>query len=159
MQGAINRAFVGSLFALGLSGCAERSIDILDNNGKVVGGCIAGFDWHLYGLQDSIDYMLYTCFKESVEKGLTISDPSLLNRDFSLPPVPDGHDYWTKKLAMEHFNADKISERKLGYILADTEWEYRLTIMAAENELADGKITQRQFNDIEEQARKKWLGD
>jgi hypothetical protein len=39
-----------------LSGCAERVIDISDKEGKVLGGCNAGFDWHFYGLQDSIDY-------------------------------------------------------------------------------------------------------
>jgi len=47
-----------------LSGCAERVIDISDKEGKIVGGCNAGFDWHFYGLQDSIDYLLYECVKD-----------------------------------------------------------------------------------------------
>lgn len=68
-----------------LSGCAERAINITDKEGKIVGGCNAGFDWHFYGLQNSIDYMLYECAKGSIAKGSTISDERLLTLDFKLP--------------------------------------------------------------------------
>ena len=71
-----------------LSGCAERVINITDKEGEIVGGCNAGFDWHFYGLQDSIDYMLYECAKDSIAKGFTISDERLLTLDFTLPKLP-----------------------------------------------------------------------
>ncbi len=29
-----------------ISGCAERVIEISDKEGKIIGGCNAGFDWH-----------------------------------------------------------------------------------------------------------------
>lgn len=141
-----------------LSGCAERSIDITDQKGEVVGGCIAGFDWHLYGLQDSIDYMLYECAKDSIAKGFQISDKRLLTLDFSLPQPPEGK-YWNKKLAMHHYREGDITERKLGYILAAIEHEYQKVAWPAEDDLADGKITQAEFDKIIKDAKFKWLGE
>ena len=38
------------IFTFLISGCAERQVDILDKQGNIVGGCIAGYDWHFYGL-------------------------------------------------------------------------------------------------------------
>ena len=140
-----------------LSGCAERSINITDKNGKVVGGCIAGYDWHLYGLQDSIDYMLYECAKDSIANGLQISDKRLLTLDFKLPQPPKGNT-WNKKLAMHHFHKGDISERKLGYILAAIEYEYQKTVWLAEDDLTNDKITQTEYDEIIKEAKFKWLG-
>jgi hypothetical protein len=141
-----------------LSGCAERVIDISDKEGKIVGGCNAGFDWHFYGLQDSIDYVLYECAKDSIAKGYTISDERLLTIDFTLPYPPKGQS-WNKKLAMSQFHSGKITERKLGYILAATEFEYIRVIWAVEDDLANGKITEAEFNKIYKTAKLKWLGE
>ena len=141
-----------------LSGCAERVIDISDNEGKIVGGCNAGFDWHLYGLQDSIDYMLYECAKDSIAKGYTISDERLLTIDFTLPAPPKDQ-LWNKKIAMSEFHSGKITERELGYVLAETEYQYIRVIWVAEDDLANGKITQTEFNEIDKTAKLKWLGE
>jgi hypothetical protein len=141
-----------------LSGCAERVIDISDKKGKIVGGCNAGFDWHFYGLQDSIDYLLYECAKDSIAKGYTISDERLLSIDFSLPEPPKGQS-WNKKLAMSQFHSGKITERKLGYILAATEFQYIKIIRAAEGDLASEKITESEFNEIDKNAKLNWLGE
>lgn len=141
-----------------LSGCAERSINITDQNGKMVGGCVAGFDWHFYGLQDSIDYMLYECAKDAIAQGFQVSDERLLTLDFTLPPVPDGNS-WNKQLAMQHFHKGSITETQLGYILAAVEYEYQKTVFSAESDLANGKITQAEFDKIEKEARSKWLGE
>lgn len=141
-----------------LSGCAERRINITDEEGKIVGGCIAGYDWHFYGLQDSIDYMLYECAKDSVAKGFQISEKRLLTLDFTLPQPPDGVS-WNKKTAMHHFHAGNITERKLGYILAAIEYEYQKVTWKAEDDLANGTISQNQFDRIVEDAKLKWLGE
>lgn len=141
-----------------LSGCAERVINITDKEGEIVGGCNAGFDWHFYGLQDSIDYMLYECAKDSIAKGLTISDERLLTLDFTLPQPPEGKS-WNKKLAMHHFHKGSITERKLGYILAAIEYEYQKIAWSAEDDLANGKITQAEFNKKIKDAKFKWLGE
>ena len=141
-----------------LSGCAERVIDIRDKEGKVVGGCNAGFNWHLYGLQDSIDYLLYECAKESIAKGYTISDKRLLTINFTLPAPPKGQ-LWNKKIAMSEFQSGKITERELGYVLAETEYQYIRVMWLAEDDLANGKITQAEFNEIDKMAKLKWLGE
>ena len=141
-----------------LSGCAERTINITDKEGKIVGGCNAGFDWHFYGLQDSIDYMLYECAIDSIAKGFKISDERLLTLDYTLPQAPEGKS-WNKKLAMHHFHEENITERKLGYILAAIEYEYQKVAWPAEDDLADGKITQAEFNQIIKDAKFKWLGE
>lgn len=140
-----------------LTACAEREIDIMGHSGKVVGNCIAGYDWHFYGLQDSIDYMLYECARKLIEAGYSISDMSLLNRDFSLPSPPDGQ-AWNKKLAMKRFHAGAISEQKLGYILAAIEYEYHKVVWRAGEQLADGEITRAEFVETERKARRVWQG-
>ena len=141
-----------------LSGCAERVIDISDKEGKVVGDCNAGFDWHFYGLQDSIDYVLYECAKDSIAKGYTISDERLLTIDFTLPEPPTGKS-WNKKLAMQQFHDGKITERKLGYILAAIEYEYMKIVWPAKDDLNSGKITENEFNKIVNDAKLNWLGE
>ena len=141
-----------------LSGCAERVININDNDGNVIGECNAGFDWHLYGLQDSIDYMMYECAKESIGKGHTISDERLLTLDFTLPEPPTGKE-WDKKLAMHHFHQGNITERKLGYILAAIEYDYIKVVWVAEDDLANGLISEAEFDKILKQAKRKWLGE
>ena len=140
-----------------LYGCAERKIDILDQKGKVVGGCVAGYDWHFYGLEDSIDYMLFKCAKADIENGNTISDFSLFKRDFTLPKAPEGFQ-WNKKLAMSYFYQDKISERKLGYILAEIEHTFNLAVISAEDELIQNNITQTEFDLKVSQAKIEWPG-
>ena len=141
-----------------LSGCAERIINITDKEGKIVGGCNAGFDWHLYGLQDSIDYILYECAKDSIAKGFKISDERLLTLDFTLPQPPKGLS-WNKKLAMHHFHKGNITERKLGYILAAIEFEYQKVAWPAEEDLASGKINQAEFDKVIKDAKFNWLGE
>lgn len=141
-----------------LSGCAERVIDISDKEGEIVGGCNAGFDWHFYGLQDSIDYVLYECAKDLIAKGYTISDERLLTIDFTLPDPPKGQS-WNKKLAMSQFYSGKITERKLGYILAATEFKYIKVIRVAEDDLANGVITEAEFNEIDKTSKLQWLGE
>ena len=140
-----------------LAGCAERVIDITDEDGKVVGGCNAGYDWHFYGLQDSIDYMLYECAKDSIAKGFKISDERLLTLDFTLPEAPDGK-AWNKALAMHHFHQGDITEQKLGYILAAIEYDYYLATRSANDDLLKGKITEQEYEAIVKEAKYKWLG-
>jgi hypothetical protein len=60
---------------------------------------------------------------------------------------------------MSQFHSGKITERKLGYILAATEFEYIRVIWAAEGDLANGKITEAEFNKIDKTAKLKWLGE
>jgi hypothetical protein len=141
-----------------LSACAERVIDITNKNGKIIGGCNAGFDWHFYGLQDSIDYILYQCAKDSIAKGHTISDKRLLSIDFTLPDPPPGKS-WNKKLAMEQFHKGKISERRLGYILAAVEYDYMKVVWSAEDDLASKKITEAEFNKLISDAKLIWHGE
>jgi len=82
----------------------------------------------------------------------------LLTIDFTLPDPPKGKS-WNKKLAMQHFHNDKITERKLGYILASIEYEYMKVVWPAEDDLANGKITDTEFNKIVKDAKLNWLGE
>lgn len=60
---------------------------------------------------------------------------------------------------MHHFHMGNITERKLGYILAAIEYEYQKVVWPAEGDLANGKITQPEFNKIIKDAKFKWLGE
>jgi hypothetical protein len=141
-----------------ISGCAQRSIYLYDENDQVVGECMAGFDWHFYGIQDSIDYILYKCAKGHVANGYRISDPALLSKDVSLPAPPDGKK-WNKKLAMHEFKAHRITEQKLGYILAEIEYRHIMTREQAETQLANNDITTAQFELIMAESRRRWQGE
>lgn len=149
---------LSALSCLLLTACAERSINIIDNNDKIVGECIAGYDWHFYGLQDSIDYILYICAKDHLADGYRISDPSILDKDYTLPEPPQGK-AWNKKLAMQHFHQGAFSEQKLGYILADIEHKFIMIRRDAEAKLSANEINQTQFDDIVGKAKKVWLGE
>ncbi|WKD48922.1 hypothetical protein [Microbulbifer spongiae] len=66
------------LFCLFILGCSHGRIDILDKDEKVVGYCSENFYLHWYGAHDSVDYILYLCAKEHIEKGYRISDDSII---------------------------------------------------------------------------------
>lgn len=146
------------ILVLVLSSCSGRQIEIINTDGKVIGECYAGFDWHLYGIEDSIDYMLYLCAKEHVAKGNSISEPSLLDKDFTLPAPPYGQN-WNKKIAMQNYKSGAISEQHLGYILAAIEYDYMKVVWPAEDDLAEGKISQKEFDEIVQKAKYLWLGE
>lgn len=138
------KSFCVLFFVSLLLGCAEGRLDVIGKYGVVVGECSARFDWHWYGAQDSVDYMNYICAKEHIDKGLGISDASILENDYTLPIPPLGSS-WNKKMAFEQFKADKISEKKYGYILAAIEYEYILKIRWAQEQLEKGNIDQAQY--------------
>ncbi|EWH08795.1 lipoprotein, partial [Catenovulum agarivorans DS-2] len=148
-----------SLFLLfSLIGCSNRVIHLVDDNGKEVGECTAGYYLHFYGLEDSIDYMLYQCAKGFIDKGYKVSGVLPLDRDYTLPKPPEGES-WNKKLAMSHFKNGKITERKLGYVLAAIEYEYYLKIVDAEKRFAKGNIDETAFNKITQEAEFVWRGE
>jgi hypothetical protein len=122
-----------------LFGCADGRVDIIEKNGEVIGECSARFYWHWYGAQDSVDYMIYICAKEYIDKGLNISDASILKNDYTLPKPPEGQS-WNKKTAFKQFDAGNISEQKYGYILAAIEYEYILKKRWAKEQLDKGNI-------------------
>lgn len=146
------------LITLLLSSCSGRQIEIINADDKVIGECYAGVDWHFYGMQDTIDYMLYQCAKEHVAKGNSISEPSLLDKDFTLPAPPKGQ-RWNKRIAMQLYHQGDITEQQLGYILAAIEYDYMQVVWPAEDDLAAGRISQEAFNKINKKARYIWLGE
>jgi hypothetical protein len=139
-------------------GCSSRVIHIVDDSGKEVGECTAGYYLHFYGIEDSIDYILYHCAKDYINKGYKISGVLPLDRDYTLPKPPEGKS-WNKKMAMRYFKDSKITERELGYVLAATEYEYHLKMIDAEKRFADGNIDETEFNKITQEAEFTWRGE
>lgn len=145
------------ILSLFLLGCAQGRVDVLDNNGKVVGNCTANFYFHRYGAQHSVNYLLYLCAKENVDKGLKISDESILANDYSIPKPPNGKN-WNKKLANQQFSNNQISEEKLGYILAHLEYQYWEKLNKAENALSRSAITQSEHDRLIKKAKAEFEG-
>lgn len=140
-----------------LFGCAQGRVDVLDHDGNVVGYCSADFNFHWYGAQDSVNYILYLCAKEHIDKGFKISDESILDNDYTIPEAPEGK-IWSRKLAKEQFSKDLISEEKLGYILASVEFQYWKKLKKAKNELSRSAITQAEYEKLVEKARAEFEG-
>ncbi|MDG1732445.1 MAG: hypothetical protein P8M49_05020 [Thalassotalea sp.] len=153
-----SKMFIVIFLYFSVIGCSNREIHIVDGNGKEIGECTAGYYLHFYGLEDSIDYMLYQCAKDYINKGYKISGVLPLDRDYTLPKHPEGKP-WNKKLAMSHFKSDKITERELGYVLAATEYEYHLKMLDAEKRFAEGSIDETEFNKITQEAEFIWRGE
>ena len=141
-----------------LSACAKGSIDILDKNDQVIGQCSANFNWHWYGAQDSVDYLLYICAKKHVEQGRKLSDHSILAHDFSIPSSPKNK-LWNKKSAYLEFKKGYITEKVYGYILAAIEFRYNKQIEAADTKLKQGLINKIQYNKLLKQARTEFMGN
>jgi len=123
---------ISSIF---LFGCAQGKIDIIDKEGKVVGNCSANFYFHWYGAQHSVNYLLYICAKEYIDKGFKVSDEAILVNDYTIPKPPEGK-AWNKKIAKQQFADDLISEEKLGYILAHVEHHYWEKLNKAKDDLS-----------------------
>ncbi|SFC97657.1 hypothetical protein [Pseudoalteromonas denitrificans] len=135
-----------------LFGCAQGRLDVLDNNGQIVGSCSADFNFHWYGAQHSVNYILYICAKEHIENGLRVSDNSILVNDYTIPKSPKGN-YWNKNLAKRQFSNDLISEEKLGYILAHVEYQYWMKLKNAKDKLSQSVINQVEYDRLVEKAK------
>ena len=145
------------IIALCLSGCAKGSLDILDQNNHVIGQCSANFNWHWYGAQDSVDYLLFICAQGHLEKGRKISDSPILAVDYTIPAPPTGKN-WNKKTAFEQFKARKIPENIYGYILADIEYHFIKQRQQANDMLSQGKISKAQYEQLIKQAKENFAG-
>lgn len=128
-----------------LVGCAKGQLDVLDQNDKVIGSCSANFDFHWYGAQDSVNYILYLCAKSHIEKGRKISDESILTLDYTLPVSPQGHK-WNKALAKQAYSDGQISEQQLGYLLAHVEYQYWMRLSELKKRLDEDDINQIQYD-------------
>lgn len=146
-----------ALIIILLSGCAKGRLDVYNSDGEIVGECIAQYNWHLYGVKDSVNYLLNICAQQAHKEGNHIKDEVILNTDFTLPSPPDGKQ-WNKLIAMEQFKSGELSEQKLGYILSAIEYEYALKEWAAEAQLAKGEISQDEFDKLIKEAKYIWYG-
>ena len=140
-----------------LVGCAQGRLDIMNTDGKVVGHCSASFDWHWYGAEDSVNYIINLCAQEYIAKGYKTSDASFLAHDYILP-IPLRNSVWNRKTAKEQFSAGMISEQKYGYVLAAIEYKYLLKIEQADKRLAQKKITSTEYKRMVREAKIEFNG-
>lgn len=140
-----------------LVGCAQGRVDVINTKGEVIGECSAAFDWHWYGVEDSVNYIIHLCAQQNIAKGYLISDESILQNDYSLPVPPKGS-YWNKVTAKKQFKASSISEQEYGYILAAIEYEYILKVEQAENNLNKNVIDAKEYEQVLEKAKVRFNG-
>ena len=140
-----------------LVGCAQGRLDVIDTNGKVVGECSAAFDWHWYGAQDSVNYILNLCAQQHIAKGFTISDESVIENDYDLPLAPK-KGTWNEKIAKEQFNGGHITEEKYGYILAAIEYKYLLKVEQAAKKLGNKLISKNEYKQTVAKAKLEFNG-
>ncbi|WP_347331627.1 hypothetical protein [Marinimicrobium locisalis] len=138
--------------------CAKGSLDVLDRDDNVIGECSANFYWHWRGAQASVDYLLYVCAQEHIDKGYRVSDESVLKNDYTLPKVPKGAS-WNKSVARTEFKKENISEREYGYILAAIEYEYFIRKMEAKEQLEKGFITKVEYEQLLLEAESDYYGE
>ncbi|REL27818.1 hypothetical protein DXX93_15465 [Thalassotalea euphylliae] len=146
---------------LALGGCASGQLDLYNADGKKVGECTAGYDWHPYGAKDSVDWLLNWCAQQAIAEGMEVarvSDPAILQKDYSYPK-PTAAPYWTKKSSKAAFRANIITETEYGYILADIENEFYLRNVDALNQLEQGEISEDDYRQLLEKSALIFYGD
>ncbi|MGB3725420.1 MAG: hypothetical protein WA981_06610 [Glaciecola sp.] len=130
------------------SGCASGYLDLYGKNGKKVGECTAGFDWHPIGVKHSVNWVLNYCYELAVSQSdnvESVSNSSVIEKDYTYPDHASGKP-WNKELAWSSFWSDDINEQQYGYIVADLENQYYLETTRLEEQLVAGEITQEQHN-------------
>jgi hypothetical protein len=101
------------VFTMTLCGRAKGQLDLYNSEGKKIGECTAGYEWHLYGAKYSVDWLLNGCAQKVIEGGTqvaTVSTPPILQKDYSFPEPKLGA-HWTKKSSWEAFHSDLITEK------------------------------------------------
>ncbi|WP_157577457.1 hypothetical protein [Shewanella waksmanii] len=151
-------SYVLMLLSIQLVGCASGEVDVLDAEGRVIGQCSAEFNFHRYGAQDSVDYILHLCAQEHVEQGRLIADQRYIEQDFSLPTPPKNRQ-WNQSLAHQAFVDKQITEQQLGYVLAAIEYHYWMQRQQAQALLEQGQLTTAQFEQRLAQAKRELTGE
>lgn len=153
---------LASLFLLIIvSGCASGRLAFYDSDGNVVGECVGGYDWHFYGVKDSVDWILNWCAQKAIKEGMvfsSVSDESILLKDYSYPN-PKLDEVWNKKTAWKAFRSNYISEKEYGYILADIENTFYLKNIEAQSQLEAGVIDESQYNELIEKNKVLFYGE
>lgn len=118
--------------------------------GQKVGECVAGYDWHPIGAEASVDWFLNYCVEVAKSEGSeihSVSDDSVLHKDYSYPLHPSGEN-WTKKLAWDAYWSDTICADQYGYIVAELENVFFLTSQSIESQLKSGQITKQKHKQL-----------
>ena len=140
------------------TGCAHGRIDILDQKGQIVGACTANFDWHWYGAQDSVNYLLYLCAQSHRDHGRVIADNAIFDKDYTLPAAPESES-WNKSNAYQEFKAGRISVQKYGYLLAAMEYEFVLKKQRARQQFEAGLINAQEYGERVVKAQTAFTGE
>lgn len=154
-QGREMKYLVALSLSFSLTGCASGQLDLFDAQGKKIGECTAGYDWHPIGVEASRDWLLNYCVELAKSEGsmvASVSDQSILEKDYSYSSHPSGQK-WTKKLAWDAYWSDLISENEYGYIVADLENVFFLRTVELENQLQTGEISKEQFINLMKKAK------
>ena len=106
-------------------------------------------------MEASRDWLLNYCVELAKSEGsiiASVSDQSILEKDYSYPSHPSGKK-WTKKLAWDSYWSDLISESEYGYIVADLENVFFLRSVELENSLQTGEISKEQYINLMKKAK------
>ncbi len=131
-------------------GCASGQLDLYNVKGEKVGECTAGYNWHPIGVNASVDWLLHYCVelaKNAGEEVHSVSDESILKKDYSYPSHPSGSD-WNKQLAWRGFWSDIITKEQYGYIVAYLENVFFLETLEIQEQFDKGDISQSEYDDL-----------
>ena len=131
-------------------GCASGQLDLYNVKGEKIGECTAGYNWHPIGVNASVDWLLNYCVESAKNAGDevdSVSDESVLKKDYSYPPHPSGSE-WNRKIAWSAFWSDIITQEQYGYIVADLENVFFLKTLEIQAKLDAGDISQSDYDDL-----------
>ncbi len=160
-KGALVKPLAIIFFALTLFGCSSGQLDLYNSEGKKVGECTAGYDWHLYGVKHSVDWLLNWCAQKAIEEGMdvaAVSEPSILQKDYSYPE-PAAGERWNKKSSRKAFREGLITEKEYGYILAYIENEFYLRNFLAQQQIDQGEINEAEYQQLLKESTLIFHGD
>jgi len=107
------------VFALALfvSACTSGRLEYFTAEGERKVACETEYTWQPSVDKYAVEYVLAHCAQEAVSRGYTVEDTSLLEKDLSVPPPPEGRT-WSHELAKQHHAKGLLTDKEYGYLIA-----------------------------------------
>ena len=116
------KLFSGLILLMFLTACTTGRLEYLTKEGHKRTACETEYTWAPSIDKYAVEYVLSYCAKKAQDKGYTVIDKRLLSLDTTLPQPPEGKT-WSHSLASEMYDAQLLTDKEYGYLIAFLDLE------------------------------------
>jgi hypothetical protein len=150
----VNRVFITLIMSSILSACVvtDNTADTHEPE-RASSSCIVGNDWYVLGYNAYLAHSRLLCENDQrVAQGLPVKAI-----DVDLPSPPEGKS-WSKRLAYQEYQKNKLTVEQLGQLYASLEYVYKSRILDAKARLENSLISKPVYQILIEEAKAAWEG-